>query len=192
MVVLKYKFFGSNTLMHANISPLAGHYDDPAELMDMINGAFAAVEWESSYRFNYNSITKKMFIEFLGPMPVTLSMPKEFEELLGFDWLKKPRGWRIQYKFRCRYKRGLYWRCVWHVGIQYEWKISIQRQRSMWSSTWIPFAYSDAVQPIIVGATKVPLLRSVNVNEESWRMITRIYEMIQYSPVQRKQFMLSK
>ena len=92
MVVLKYKFFGSNTLMHANISPLAGHYDDPAELMDMINGAFAAVEWESSYRFNYNSITKKMFIEFLGPMPVTLSMPKEFEELLGFDWLKKPRG----------------------------------------------------------------------------------------------------
>ena len=32
------------------------------------------------------------------------------------------------------------------------------------------------------------LLRSINVNEESWRMITRIYETIQYSPVQRKYF----
>ena len=48
--------------------------------------------------------------------------------------------------------------------------------------------YSYAVQPIIVGDAKVPFLRSVNVNEESLRMVTRIYEMIPYSPIQRKHF----
>ena len=57
--------------------------------MDLINGAIAAVDREASCRFHYNSISKKISIEVLGPMPVTLSMTKEFAELLGFDWLKK-------------------------------------------------------------------------------------------------------
>ena len=48
MAVLKYTSFGSNAMMHANISPPASHYDNPAELMDMINGANAAVEREVS------------------------------------------------------------------------------------------------------------------------------------------------
>ena len=91
MAVLKYTSFGSNALTHANISPPARHYDDPAELMDMINGTIAAMEREASSRFHNNSILKKISIEFLGPMPVTLSMTKEFAELLGFDWLKKPK-----------------------------------------------------------------------------------------------------
>ena len=47
---------------------------------------------------------------------------------------------------------------------------------------------SDAVQLIIAGDAKVPLLRSVNVNEENWKMVTRVYKTIQYSPLQRKHF----
>ena len=78
MAVLKYTSFGSNASMHATISPPAGHYDDPAELIDMINGAIANVEREASCQFLYNSISKKISIEFLGPMLVTLSMKKEF------------------------------------------------------------------------------------------------------------------
>ena len=89
MAVLKYVSFESNALLHANISPSAGHYDDLAELMDMINGAIAAVERKATCRFHYNSISKNISIEFLGPMPVTLSMTMEFAELLGFNWLKK-------------------------------------------------------------------------------------------------------
>ena len=89
MAVLKYTSFASNALMQAIISPPAGHYDDPVELMDMIHGAIAAVEREASCRFHCNSISKKISLEFLGPMPVTSSMTKEFVELLGFDWLKK-------------------------------------------------------------------------------------------------------
>ena len=59
MADLKYTSFGSNALMHENISPPAGHYDDPAELMDMINGAIAAVERKASCRFHYNLTSKK-------------------------------------------------------------------------------------------------------------------------------------
>ena len=191
MAVLKYTSFGSNALMHAIISPPAGHYDDPAELMDMINGAIATVEREASCRFHYNSISKKVSIDFLGPMPVTLSMKKEFAELLGFDWLKKPKEDEEYYtNLAIDTKEGfmedVFGMLEFNASGKYPYKGDkvCDLQRGFYSL----YVYSDAVQPKIVGDAKVPLLRTVNVNEESWRMVTRIYETIQYSPVQRKHF----
>ena len=48
--------------------------------------------------------------------------------------------------------------------------------------------YCNVVEPTVVGAFKVPLLRTVNIDGREGLTVSRIYQNIQYVPLHRKQF----
>ena len=50
------------------------------------------------------------------------------------------------------------------------------------------FVYCDAVEHVVVGDVKAPLLRTVNITGKEGLTVNRIFQMVQYVPVQRKQF----
>jgi hypothetical protein len=50
------------------------------------------------------------------------------------------------------------------------------------------FVYCDIAEHVVVGDVKVPLLRTVNISGKEGVMISKIYQTVQYVPIQRKQF----
>ena len=50
------------------------------------------------------------------------------------------------------------------------------------------FAYCDVVAHVVVGAVKAPLLRTVNINGRESLIVDRIFQTVQYVPIQRKKF----
>ena len=50
------------------------------------------------------------------------------------------------------------------------------------------YVYCDLLQPILVGDTKVPLLRIVDKTEKKEGMAYRTMNPIQYVPLQKKMF----
>ena len=122
-------------------------------------------------------------------MALTLSMTKKFAELLGFDWLKKPKeaeeyNTNLVVDTKEGFMEDVFGMLEFNASGKYSYKGDkvCDLQRGFHSL----YVYGDAVQPIIVGDATVLLLRSVNIKEESWKIVTRIYETIQYSPIQRK------
>ena len=49
------------------------------------------------------------------------------------------------------------------------------------------FVY-DIVEPVVVGDVRTPLLRVVNISGREGLTVSRIYQNVQYLPIQRKQF----
>ena len=50
------------------------------------------------------------------------------------------------------------------------------------------YVYCDVAEHVVVGHSKAPLLRAVNVAGKEGLTISKIYQTIQYVPVQKKQF----
>ena len=48
--------------------------------------------------------------------------------------------------------------------------------------------YCDILEDVLVGDVKTPLLRTVNINGKDDKMVSRIYQTVQYVTVQRRQF----
>jgi hypothetical protein len=50
------------------------------------------------------------------------------------------------------------------------------------------YVYCDIAEHVVVGDVKAPLLRTVNIAGNEGTMVNRVYETVQYVPVQKKQF----
>jgi hypothetical protein len=60
----------------------------------------------------------------------------------------------------------------------------IDMQRGFYSL----FVYCDLVEPVLVGDMKAPLLRTINIKGKDGEMINRIFQNVQYAPLQKKHF----
>ena len=168
-----------------DVSPPPGHYDSPDALVKQINATIASKESKKNLiRFSYNEISKKITITF-GPdakLPTVLVMGKMFAELSGFSLADVK---SIFYEHEEKGKEDDNW-----------WKIKGAANRSITGSNicdlqrvfYSLFVYCDVVEHIVVGDVKAPLLRTVNITGKEDLTINRIFQTVQYVPVQRKQF----
>ena len=50
------------------------------------------------------------------------------------------------------------------------------------------YVYCNILEDVVVGDVKAPLLRTVNINGKDDKMVSRIYQTVQYVTVQRRKF----
>jgi hypothetical protein len=175
---------------YKDISPPAGHYENPDELVKQINISIAEVEKKPSVRFSYNDISKKISVKFLDELKYSTSikMTKSLAELLGFEWTVM-REFTEEFanldtdKQFAEDKAGMLEMTP--LGkIAYTGSLVCDLQRGFHSL----FVYCDIAEHVVVGDVKVPLLRTVNISGKEGVMISKIYQTVQYVPIQRKQF----
>ena len=193
-----------------DISPPEGLYDTADILVKQINSSIARVEEKkNSIRFHYNEVSKKISIEYdvdkivlaKGWSPKTmLKISKPLAELFGFEWTKRP-------EFKLESKDLLhnpdFGKPIFHDNTgsrtdprdQYIEMSPLQDtyytgdnvcdlQRGFYSL----YVYCDILEDVVVGDVKAPLLRTVNINGKDDKMVSRIYQTVQYVTVQRRQF----
>jgi hypothetical protein len=175
---------------YKDISPPVGHYENPEELVKQINTSIGEVEKKPSIRFTYNDISKKISIKFLDELKysTSLKMTKSLAELLGFEWT-------VMREFTegitnldtdeqfAEDKAGMLEMTP--LGrIIYTGSLVCDLQRGFHSL----FVYCDIAEHVVVGDVKVPLLRTVNISGKEGVMMSKIYQTVQYVPIQRKQF----
>ena len=135
-------------------------------------------------RFSYNEISKKITINF-GPdakLPTVLVMSKMFAELAGFSLADIK---SVLSEHEEKGKEDDNW-----------WKIKGTANRSVTGSNvcdlqrgfYSLLVYCDVVEHVVVGDVKAPLLRTVNIIGKEGLTVNRIFQTVQYFPVQRKQF----
>ena len=168
-----------------DVSPPPGHYDSPDALVKQINATIASKESKKNLiRFSYNEISKKITITF-GPdakLPTVLVMSKMFAELAGFSLADVK---SVLSEHEEKGKEDDNW-----------WKIKGTANRSITGSNvcdlqrgfYSLFVYCDVVEHVVVGDVKAPLLRTVNITGKEGLTVNRIFQTVQYVPVQRKQF----
>ena len=168
-----------------DVSPPPGHYDSPDALVKQINATIASKESKKNLiRFSYNEISKKITITF-GPdakLPTVLVMSKMFAELAGFSLADIK---SVLSEHEEKGKEDDNW-----------WKIKGTANRSITGSNvcdlqrgfYSLFVYCDVVEHVVVGDVKAPLLRTVNITGKEGLTVNRIFQTVQYVPVQRKQF----
>ena len=167
----------------------------------------------SGTRFVYNEISKKITMEFRkNHSYLQVLMSKTLVELMGFDWensgkwtpyvrdyityvtdsnpdeedtnvhidpatlsFSEPTTVPLENKDLVKY---------YVKGDSYQAERVCDLQRGFYSL----YVYCDICESVVVGEYKVPLLRTVNLNGKDGGMVSRIYQTIQYVPIQRKQF----
>jgi hypothetical protein len=194
-----------------NVSPPPGHYESPEVLVRQINAKIERVEHrKNGVRFLYNEISKKVTVRFdqLSLSETGLQFTRPLAELLGFDYERvtalrqidppslddtaaKTRQRRHNvveevrgYKLKAVGGSGGYVRMVPEDALSYTASSVCDLQRGFYSL----FVYCDIVEPVVVGDVRAPLLRVVNISGKEGLTISRIYQNVQYLPIQRKQF----
>ena len=192
----------------ADISPPEGLYDTADMLVKQINSSIARVEErKNSIRFHYNEVSKKISIEYdvdrivstKSSLPRTmLKISKPLAELLGFEWKKRPE-FKDLYAASEKGKPGFHdytgnrdprdqfdqfiemspLQDVYYTGDNV-----CDLQRGFYSL----YVYCDILEDVVVGDVKAPLLRTVNINGKEDKMVSRIYQTVQYASVQRRLF----
>ena len=189
----------------ADISPPEGLYDTADMLVKQINSSIVRLEErKNSIRFHYNEVSKKISIEYdvdrivstKSSLPkIMLKISKPLAELLGFEWKKRP-------EFKDMLARPDSGKPSFHdysgnrdprdqfiemsplQDTYYTGDRVCDLQRGFYSL----FVYCDIVEDVVVGDVKAPLLRTVNIDGKDDKMVSRIYQTVQYVTVQRRQF----
>ena len=177
----------SNAALH-DISPPPGHYDSPDALVKQINTTIASKESKKNLiRFSYNEISKKITINF-GPdakLPTVLIMSKMFAELAGFSLTDvKPVLSEHKDEEKGKEETSNWWKIKGTANRSVTGSNVCDLQRGFYSL----FVYCDVVEHVVVGDVKAPLLRTVNITGKEGLTVNRIFQTVQYVPVQRKQF----
>ncbi len=196
-----------NVLTMYDISPPCGYYAHPQMLVDSINDEIYWIEANHKLpRFSYHALTKKVSVKF-GSLTddepqVILTMTTSMAEILGFEWgVDPPQVIMIQHshsKFSMFASDQLRVHgTVTKLQLNTEGMVELTSGTDRYIASKVcdmrrgfhsMFVYCDIVEHEIVGDHKVPLLRTVNVNGDEGEMIDRIYQTVQYVPLQRRQF----
>lgn len=195
--LLLYSYWKDGEEKVYDISPSAGHYESPNILINHINNAIAENEPKANVvRFSYNEISKKITIKFdketRGFFSLLMSQP--MAELLGFEWqAKQPHH---------NYREGL-WSGEVPLNLKQNLllgednKVELLPMALSYTATSICdlrrgfyslYVYCSIVEHTVVGDSKVPLLRVVNVSGQEGKMVSKIYQNVQYIPVLIKSF----
>ena len=124
-----------------------------------------------------------------------LKISKPLAELLGFEWTKRPEFKDIlarpdsgkpsfhDYSGN-RDPRDQFIEISPLQDTYYTGDRLVGLQRGFYSL----FVYCDIVEDVVVGDVKAPLLRTVNIDGKDDKMVSRIYQTVQYMSIQRHQF----
>lgn len=175
-------------------------------------------EWStdsSLVRFKYNELTKKVSIRFDKSMdnPISVMMTPNMAELLGFEleqhMMGKVADQTIQYNAIQLSYSGTSMFAADQGGVirdriakmHYDPATKIVQLKSGVDKSYVGsrvcdlrrgfqsmFVYCDIVEHVIVGDHKVPLLRTVDASGSEGSVVNRIYQTVQYVPLQRRQF----
>ena len=180
--------FSSNTAAVYDVSPPPGHYDSPEALVKQINSTIASKENKKNLiRFSYNEISKKITLHFSSDakLPTFLIMSKMFAELAGFSFADiKPILSEHESEDKRKEEVGNWWKIKGTANRNITGTNVCDLQRGFYSL----FVYCDVVEHVVVGDVKAPLLRTVNITGKEGLTVNRIFQTVQYVPVQRKQF----
>lgn len=162
--------------MHmSDISPPPGFYETPDVLIKQINDGIIRLDKTDTTRFLFNSISKKISIYFdpNRKKNASIKISKILAELMGFSsdtYVSKDGKWvHIFPNDKSNYYHG---------------ESVCDLQRGFYSL----YIYCDIVENVVVGDVKVPLLRVVNINGKEGLTVSRLFNTVQYVPIQRKQF----
>ena len=182
--------------LQATVSPPAGHYESPNMLVKQINDAISDIETiRNSIRFSYNEISKKITITFdkesIGS--TSIAMSKGLTELLGFEHVALKEN-IILNEHKVELARNIsealpegsdgLIELIPNKAYSYIGTNVCDLQKGFYSL----YVYCDVVEHVLVGDTKAPLLRTVNVSGKKESMVNRIFQTVQYVPVGKKQF----
>ena len=178
-------------------SPPPGHYENPEALVRKLNAVIMSLEKKKDLvRFVYNDTCEKITINFTSDIMLTASllMTRSFAELLGFhlteqELLPDPNDDETEEDNSDGSK-------VWRKWGEKFVKLTIEDKRSVTAPNvcdlqrvfYSLFVYCDVVEHVVVGDVKAPLLRTVNIAGKEGFTVNRIFQTVQYVPVQRKQF----
>ena len=161
-----------------------GYYADPDEVVFQFNKAFnSKLKGENRERvqLSFDNISQKMTIS-LKPHSM-LYLTKSFAGLLGFyeeDFDESDRVLKTD---------GVNASNTIAIG---PWdtdkKIESRRVCDLQRGFYCLFVYCDLIEPVLVGDVKAPILRIVNIKGKEGEMINRIYQNVQYAPLQKKMF----
>ena len=189
----------------ADFSPPEGLYDTAYTLVKQINSSTVRLEErKNSIRFHYNEISKKISIEYdvdrivstKSFLPKTmLQISKPLDELLGLEWTKRP-------EFKDMLARPDSGKPSFHVysgnrdprdqfieiSLLQDTYYTDDRVVGLQRGFYSLFVYCDIVEDVAVGDVIAPLLRILNIDGKDDRMVSRIYQTVQYVSVQRRQF----
>jgi hypothetical protein len=185
---------------YENVSPPGGYYESPESLVKQINLALSS-RGIGNVRFTFNEISKKITVTYKNVL-ISILMTKTLAELLGFTGKDTFAGivftdlpQKQQDEIRKKYGGDPQWNQrlaeveyeLLHLSPEkndYQGEFVCDLQRGFYSL----YVYCDVCEPTVVGEFKVPLLRTVNISGKEGSMIGRLFQRLQYVPVQRKQF----
>lgn len=188
-----------------NVSPPPGHYASPADLVKQINANIERVEYRKNLaRFSFNEISKKITIRFdeKALQETMIDMSSSLAELLGFEWetIVSPAAEERQpdddasrqrrqvvdefrnYKLQSVEDSGKRLRPA--NALSYTASHVCDLNRGFYSL----YVYCSIVEPVVVGDVMAPLIRVVNIGGKEGTFVSRIYQNIQYVPIQTRQF----
>lgn len=188
-----------------DISPPAGHYDNPEMLIKQINDRINETVKKGcdKIKFTFNNISRKVGVKCESdkkiPPPVSylwhFKMSVELAEVLGFEWSMGADGETFTQSASGVYPEmtddeeaipiASYLHFVIHDE-EYECNRVCDLQRGFYSL----FVYCDICDHVIVGDSLAPLLRTVNLDlsKSVYTMQCKTYQTIQYVPVQTNSF----
>ena len=176
---------------YVDISPPVGHYQSPVELVEQINANMIKHERKiDSVRFSYNQISKKISVKFTleERYASSLKMTKEMGELLGLEKKALPESISLSnvepFSKLLENTNGTIKLFPFYNEEIYEGNGVCDLQRGFYSL----FVYCDIVEQTVVSDVKILLLRTVNISGNEGLTVSRIYQTLQYTPVQCKQF----
>lgn len=191
-----------------DISPPPGHYTSPADLVKQINNNIEKVEYRKNLvRFSFNEISKKITARFdeKALSETILEMSTSLAELLGFEWettihptavaeaqpdesddaSRKRRHIVDEFKdYKLHTVAGNRKRLGPQDALSYTASRVCDLNRGFYSL----YVYCSIVEPVVVGDVRAPLLRVVNIGGKEGASVSRIYQNIQYVPIQTRQF----
>lgn len=194
-------------MIRTDVSPPSGYYENPGLLVREINEVIALVEQRKNLaRFRYNDISKKISVRFLetnGADFVNFLMTEAMAELLGFEWqtldehLEEAARQNVL-PFQTDSGGGDKPNIVARLKQAVDGRLALLSSESFYQTAsrvcdlrrgfYSLFVYCDIAEHSVVGESRVPLLRVVNAEGKEGSMVNRIFQTVQYVPVQRKQF----
>jgi hypothetical protein len=157
-----------------------GHYEDPETLVNQFHKVLASKLGGNSerVRLSYDNFTQRMTLK-LEPNSM-LILKKSFANLLGFFEEDFDESGDIVYKDRPD--------TIFFGPFDQNKRIDGKRMIDMQRGFYSLFVYCDLVEPVLVGDMKAPLLRTVHIKGKDGEMINKIFQNVQYAPLQKKHF----
>jgi len=184
------------------------NYDDTSKVVTVSPvGASAAKEIAAPVvRFSFQPISKKISVEFKPKSKayssVTLRMSKGLAELLGFEWQSVEEAAKTTDAINSDvslddHQKSMAKRAARRFTESTKDMVELTPGKPLYTAERVCdlqrgfyslFVYCDLVEPTVLGDTKVPLLRTVNISGKENLTVGRVYQNVQYIPVHRKQF----